>query len=311
MYRGDNWKQVEQPVVYGAKMGVGDWFQRFCANIRISPEKRSAIGYRTGRIVGALNANLRGLESKTSYRFYAGSYGRSTAIPSVSDVDLLYELPADLYGRFDAHIGNGQSALLGLVRSAIQDTYSETQIGGDGQVIVLQFYDGVMIEVLPAFLNAEGGYTFADSNNGGSWRTCKPKQEMTAFSARNFLCKGNLVELARMARAWRDQNNVSMSGMLIDTLAYQFIVGCAYKDRSYSFYDWMTRDFFAFLAGQDPRKAYWAAPGSGSWVYGSGFQYKARQAELRTQEAIDNQQRSYEYTAKQLYRGIYGTEFPC
>ena len=81
---------------------------------------------------------------------------------------------------------------------------------------------------------------------------------------REFLLRGNLVELARMARAWRDQNNVSMSGMLIDTLAYQFINGWAYKDKSYVYYDWMTRDFFAFLAGQDAGKTYWTAPGSGS-----------------------------------------------
>lgn len=291
-------------------MGVGDWFQTFCGNIRIGTEKRSSIGYRTGRIVGQLNADLRGLDSKTSYRFYVGSYGRSTAIPSVSDVDLLYELPNELYTRFNGHAGNGQSALLALVRSSIQKTYSVTEIGGDGQVVVLRFDDGVKFEVLPAFLNTEGGYTFADSNKGGSWRACKPKQEMTAFSTRSTACNGNLVELARMARAWRDQNNVSMSGMLIDTLAYQFIDTWAYKDKSYVYYDWMTRDFFAFLAGQDSSKTYWAAPGSGSWVYGSGFQYKARQAELRTKEAIDYQQNNHDYSAKQLYRSIYGTGFP-
>lgn len=291
-------------------MGVGDWFQTFCGNIRIGTEKRSSIGYRTGRIVGQLNADLRGLDSKTSYRFYVGSYGRSTAIPSVSDVDLLYELPNELFARFNGHSGNGQSALLAHVRASIQKTYSVTEIGGDGQVVVLRFDDGVKFEVLPAFLNTEGGYTFADSNKGGSWRACKPKQEMTTFSTRNTACNGNLVELARMARAWRDQNNVFMSGMLIDTLAYQFIDTWAYKDKSYVYYDWMTRDFFAFLAGQDASKTYWMAPGSGSWVYGSGFQYKARQAELRTKEAIDNQQHNYDYTAKQLYRGIYGADFP-
>jgi len=291
-------------------MGVGDWFQTFCGNIRIGTEKRSSIGYRTGRIVGQLNADLRRLDSKTSYRFYVGSYGRSTAIPSVSDVDLLYELPSELYARFNGHAGNGQSALLAHVRASIMKTYSITEIGGDGQVVVLRFDDGVRFEVLPAFLNTGGGYTFADTNNGGSWRTCKPKQELTAFSTRNSACNGNLVHLARMARAWRDQNNVSLSGMLIDTLAYQFIDCWAYKGKSYVYYDWMTRDFFAFLANQDVNKTYWIAPGSGSWVYGGGFQYKARQAELRTKEAIDNQQHNYDYTAKQLYRGIYGTVFP-
>lgn len=291
-------------------MGVGDWFQTFCGNIRIGAEKRGSIAYRTGRIVGQLNVDLRNLDSKTSYRFYVGSYGRSTAIPSVSDVDLLYQLPAALYERFDKYQGNGQSALLAHVRSSIQNTYPTTKIGGDGQVVVIVFDDGVTFEVLPAFLNKADGYTFADTNGGGSWRTCQPKQEMEAFGVRNSACNGNLVELARMTRAWRDQNSVSMSGMLIDTLTYQFIGSWQYRDKSYVYYDWMTRDFFEFLAGQSATQTYWSAPGSGSRVYGSGFQYKARQGELRIREAIDNQQQNYDYTAKQIYRGLYGSAFP-
>lgn len=291
-------------------MGVGDWFQAFCGKLRIGYEQRESIGNRTGRIVGQLNADLRGLDSKASYRFYVGSYGRSTAIPSVSDVDLLYELPPALYDRFDKHEGNGQSALLAHVRSSIIKTYPTSRIGGDGQVVVIQFTDGVTFEVLPAFANEGGGYTFADSNNGGSWRTCQPKQEMDAFSRRNQACNKNLVELARMTRAWRDYNSVSMSGMLIDTLAYQFIENWAYRDKSYVYYDWMTRDFFGFLASQSTAQTYWSAPGSGSRVYGGGFQYKARQAELRTLEAIAHQHLNQDYSAKQTYRGIYGTDFP-
>ncbi|PWE14929.1 SMODS domain-containing nucleotidyltransferase [Alcaligenes faecalis] len=291
-------------------MGVGDWFESFCGNLRIGPEKRSSLAYRTGRIVGQLNADLRNLESKTSYRFYVGSYGRSTAIPSVSDVDLLYELPAALYERFNKYQGNGQSALLAHVRTSLQRTYPTSTIGGDGQVVVIVFNDGVTFEVLPAFFNTANGYTFADSNGGGSWRTCQPKQEMAAFSTRNNACNGNLIELARMTRAWRDKNSVPMSGMLIDTLAYQFIGTWQYRDKSYLYYDWMARDFFEFLAGQNTMQTYWSAPGSGSRVYGGGFQYKARQGELRIQEAIGSQLNNYNYTAKQIYRGLYGNAFP-
>jgi hypothetical protein len=58
------------------------------------------------------------------------------------------------------------------------------------------------------------------------------------------------------------------------------------------------------------RAHYWNAPGSSSRVYGGGFQYKARQAQLRTLEVIDSQQHSYDYTARQTYRGIYGSAFP-
>ena len=204
-------------------MGVGEWFSEFCAALRISPELRSSLAYRTGRITNAVNLSFRGLDSDSAYRFYVGSLGRGTAIPSVSDADLLIELPVSVYHQYNAYSGNNQSALLTAVRTAIRTTYSTSDVFGDGQVIVIEFDDGITYEVLPAFSNTAGGYTFADSNNGGVWRDCKPKQEMDAFAQRDKECKGNLVELARMARAWRDTNNAPMNGMLIDTLAYQFI----------------------------------------------------------------------------------------
>ncbi|MGK8195277.1 SMODS domain-containing nucleotidyltransferase [Burkholderia cepacia] len=294
-------------------MGVGEWFSDFCGALRISGDKRKSIAYRTGRIVGQLNYDLRDkLDSQTANRFYVGSYGRSTAIPSVSDIDLLYQLPYALYERFHGHAGNGQSALLTHVKNSISNTYSTTYLASDGQIVAINFTDGVKFEILPAFLNNEGGYTFADSNNGGSWKSCKPKHEMDEFSARNLACNSNLVELSRMARAWRDANNVSMSGMLIDTLAYQFIDNWAYRDKSYLYYDYMTRDFFNYLANLDMQQTYWLAPGSNSRVYRSDiFQYKARSAELRAIEALGLQQNNHDWSARQKYREIYGTTFPA
>jgi hypothetical protein len=229
----------------------------------------------------------------------------------VSDVDLLVELPASVYHQYNAYSGNKQSALLSAVRAAIQTTYPSSRISGDGQVVVISFTDSVTYEVLPAFLSDKGGYIFANSNNGGSWVTCWPKQEMSAFSDRNAACNKNLVELSRMARAWRDENSVPMNGMLIDTLAYQFIGSWQYLDKSFLYYDVMTRDFFNFLANQNTQQNYWLAPGSNSYVWRKGaFEYKARQAELRAIEAIRHQNQGQEWSAKQKYRAIYGTSFP-
>lgn len=295
----------------GKKMGVGEWFSEFCGGLRLSAAARSGFASRTARITKAVNSSFRGLDSDIAYRFYVGSMGRNTATPSVSDVDLLVELPEAVYHKYNTYAGNGQSALLSAVRTAISATYPTSRVSGDGQVVVISFMDNVTYEVLPAFLNQGGGYTFADSNAGGSWKTCKPKQEMASFLSRNGACNGNLVELCRMARAWRDYNNVPMSGMLMDTLAYQFIENWAYRDMSYLYYDYMTRDFFRFLAGQSETQNYWLAPGSGSYVWRKGkFEYKARQAELRALEAIQFEQAGYDVTAKQKFREIYGTNFP-
>ncbi len=293
-------------------MGVAEWFSQFCATLRMDQTKRSSLATRTGRITKAVNAYFRKNDSDTAFRFYVGSLGRNTAIPSVSDADLLCELPASIYHQYDAHTGNGQSALLGSVRTAIRATYPTSEIAGDGQVVAIKFTDGVTYEVLPAFSNVGGGYTFADANGGGSWKTCKPKQEIDAFATRNKECNSNLVELGRMARAWRDNCNVPMNGMLIDALAYQFIGTWQYRDKSYLYFDWLTRDFFSFLASRDANQKFWLAPGSGSYVARTGaFEYKARQAELRALEAINHQAEGHEWSARSKYREIYGSGFPA
>ena len=184
-------------------------------------------------------------------------------------------------------------------------------VSGDGQVVVVSFSDGTRVEVLGAFKNVEDGYTFPDSNGGGSWRACKPKQEMLAFATRNAAANGNLIQLCRMARAWRDNHDVNMSGMLIDTLAYQFIVAWENKDRSYLYYDWLTRDFFLFLSELNDSQTYWLAPGSGSYVLRGGpFKRQAKAAYNLALEAIDNAERKEWWATKYRFRSIYGTGFP-
>lgn len=293
-------------------MAVGEWFTSFCSDLLISSDKRSSIAARTKRITSRLNADFRSLTSDSANSFYVGSYGRYTAIPSVSDLDLLYVMPYSVYSKYNAYLGNKQSSLLSAVRQSLISTYTSSRIAGDGQVVCISFDDDITYEILPAFLNDDGGYTFPDSNNGGSWKSCKPKHEMNAFATRNAACNGNLIQLCRMVRAWRDFNNVPISGMLIDTLAFQFIDTWVYKDKSYLYYDFMSRDFFSYLANQSSTQQYWVAPGSGSYVWRAGsFEYKARQAELRILEAIKFQENNQEWSAKQKYREVYGAKYPA
>lgn len=292
-------------------MGVAEWFSDFCGTLRMGEGQRSSFAYRTSRITKAVNARFRNIDSDASYRFYVGSMGRRTAIPSVSDVDLLVELPASVFHQYNAYGGNKQSSFLNAVRLALQTTYPSSKISGDGQVVVISFTDNVTYEVLPAFLAENGGYIFADTNNGGSWKSCWPKQEMRAFADLDAACNKNLIELSRMVRAWRNTNSVPMNGMLIDTLAYQFMKTWPYREKSYLFYDYMTRDFFHFLANQNTEQAFWLAPGSNSYVWRKGdFEYKARQAELRALEAITHQSAGHDWSARQGYKVIYGTSFP-
>lgn len=292
-------------------MGLGDWFSTLCSNIRVQDGGTIASRYKA--ITCRLNTDFWNTTSETSHSLYVGSYGRNTAIDGFSDLDMVFELPSDLYFKYDEYTGNGQSALLQAVRNSIQKTYSTSSLGADGQVVVISFTDGITFEVVPVFNNKAGSYTYPDSNDGGKWRTTNPRPEIEAIRSRNTVCNGNLMPLCRMMRAWKRKWEVPIGGLLIDTLAYQFIDGWQYKDRSYLYYDWMCRDIFRFMADQDKDKEYWKAPGSGQYVYGKGlFQWKATRCYNISLEAIEHEsaEPKREWSAKQKWREIFGTLFP-
>jgi hypothetical protein len=226
---------------------------------------------------------------------------------------MLFQLPSAVYHQYDDYAGNGQSALLQAVRKAIEKTYSKTSLKADGQVILVPFDDGITFEVVPAFLNTDDSYTFPDANGGGSWRTANPKPEIKAIRTRNTACNGNLVLLCRMMRAWKGKWDVQIGGLLIDTLAYQFIENYVHRDKSYFYYDFMCRDFFKWMADQDETQEYWRAPGSGQYVYGKRlFQYKAKRCYNIALDAIkcETATPKQEWSAKQKWREIFGTSFP-
>ena len=292
-------------------MGLAEWFSQFCKNIQV--QDSGTISLRHRNITRRLNLDFWGIDSDTSHSLYVGSYGRNTAIQGFSDLDMVFRLPYSVYERYNNYSGNGQSALLQAVRESIQRTYSTTNIGADGQVVQVPFTDGLTFEVVPVFDNTGGSFIFPDTNGGGSWRVTNPKPEIEAIRGRNSDCNGNLVRLCRMMRAWKSKWSVPIGGLLIDTLAYQFIDDWEYKNKSYLYYDYMCRDFFAFMAQQDRDKDYWRAPGSGQYVYRKGaFEWKATRCYNISLEAIahESARPKREWSAKQKWREIFGTSFP-
>lgn len=292
-------------------MGVGDWFREFCSELVVS--QVASISSRYQKITKRLNTDYWSTESSTAHSLYVGSYGRNTAIDGFSDLDMVFQLPYEVYKQYDKYTGNGQSALLQAVKKSIEKTYSTTSIRGDGQVIQVPFDDGITFEVVPAFINENDSFTFPDANGGGSWRTTNPKPEIAAIRKRNNECNSNLIRLCRMARSWKRECDVPIGGLLIDTFAYQFIDGYAHKYKSYLYYDFMMRDFFDYVRNLDKTQEYWLAPGSGQRVYKKGeFHWKATRAYNLSLEAIAHEQAkpSQTWSAKNKWREVFGTRFP-
>ena len=292
-------------------MALADWFNTFCSNLQI--RDGGSIATRYGNITRRLNTDFWTTSSDTSHSLYVGSYGRNTAIAGFSDMDMIFQLPYSVYERYDKYSGNGQSALLQAVKTSIEKTYTTTNVRANGQVIQIPFSDGVMFEVVPAFKNKDDSFTYPNANNSGSWKTTNPRPEIAAIRDRNAATNRNLVPLCRMMRDWKNRWSVPVGGLLIDTLAYQFIENWEYRDKSYIYYDYMCRDFFQWMAAQDEKQEWWRSPGSGQYVWGKGlFQYKAKRCFNLSLEAIEHETATpkREWSAKQKWREVFTTNFP-
>ena len=84
-------------------MGLADWFETFCTNLKV--QNVSTISMRYKNITKRLNIDFWDSTSETSHSLYVGSYGRDTAIDGFSDLDMIFELPASFYSQYDGYSG--------------------------------------------------------------------------------------------------------------------------------------------------------------------------------------------------------------
>ncbi len=284
-------------------------FKKFCEE-KLAINNRGVIAQRRKAITKRLNKEFWQSESETKHSFYVGSFGRDTAI-GCSDIDMIITLPLQIYSQYDSYHKNGQSALLQAVKNSLRTTLWKTYLKGDGQVVVVRFSDGMRFEVVPAFLTENGQYCYPDSNSKGKWKYTNPKAEIQAISIVNNNCSGNLKALCRMIRSWKQKWRVPISGLLIDTLAYNFIGKWKYRKDSYSHYDQMIRDFLLYLSKQKPKQEYWLAPGSKDRVWRKGsFEPKAKKCYTLVEEAISLGVSEKKHLANKKWRQVFGNRFP-
>jgi hypothetical protein len=284
-------------------MTITEMFQSFLTNLAI--DNAGQITLRYGELTACLNKKFRDTESKTANTLQVGSYGRKTAIKGISDLDMLYIMPKS---EWDTYKDNKQLKLLQDVKAAIDARYPNTTTRVDRQVVVVTFKN-FEIEVLPVFEQDDGSFKFPDTYNGGSWTITKPREEMQAISDMDADKNSNLRRLCKMARAWKNKHGVAMGGLLIDTLAHNFLKSTnEYDDKSYLYYDYMCRDFFKYLS-ELPDQDYYAAPGSGQRVdVKKKFQSKAKKAYKLCLKAIDAGDNN---SAHDKWKKVFGRPFPA
>ncbi|MGX9935832.1 SMODS domain-containing nucleotidyltransferase [Advenella kashmirensis] len=283
-------------------MSIAEKFKQFLSNIKVQNDDQIELRY--GEITSALNNDFRDSESKISNNLQVGSYGRWTAIKGVSDLDMLYIVPTS---QWEEYKDGRQSALLERTKAAIKSRYPRTEMYVD-RLVVRVLYTKFHVEVQPVFELEDGSFRYPDTYKGGSWKTTKPREEISAMTEFVSNKNKNLRRLCKMARAWKNKHGVGMGGLLIDTLSHNFLRDIKdYDEKSYLYYDWMSRDFFKYLS-ELPRQDYYSALGSGQRVrVKSNFQKPAKEAYDLALKAIDAAGKENE-SAK--WQKIYGRDFP-
>ena len=284
-------------------MSVSEMFQQFLDNLKIDNAEQISLRYE--EITACLNNKFRDTESKTANSLQVGSYGRWTGIKNISDLDMLYLMPK---GKWDDYKNGGQSQLLTDTKAAIKARYPTTTVTVD-RLVVRVLYTNFHVEVQPVFEQDDGSFKYPDTYNGGSWKITKPREEIKAMSEFVTQKNKNLRRLCKMARAWKNKHGVGMGGLLIDTLAYNFLKSTDYYDnKSYLYYDLMSRDFFKYLADQ-PNQDYYAALGSGQRVkVKQKFQKKAQKAHDLCLKAIEAKNTD---SVNDKWKKVYGRPFPA
>jgi hypothetical protein len=284
-------------------MSIADDFKTLLANIAI--DNADTISLRYGEITRALNLQFRDTDSRTANSLQVGSYGRWTAIKGISDLDMLYIMPSACW---DTYKDKGQYKLLRKAADAISARYPSTEVYVDRLVVVVQ-YNGFKVEVQPVFAEPDGSFTYPDTQGQGAWKTTKPRAELETIAKADKAKNWNLRRLCKMTRAWKNKHGVAMGGLLIDTLVYNFLQSTtAYDDRSYSYYDWMMRDFLEYLKDLPVQDRY-AALGSGQHVkVPKKFQNKAKRGYELALAAVEAAETT---AANAKWRKVFGRAYPA
>lgn len=289
-------------------MSVQARFREFLNNISLTEAQKSAgTGHRQSA-TACLNAAYYGSESESANSLAVGSWGKLTRIRPPRDVDMLFELPVAVYNRYQQRSGNRQSQLLQEVRGHLLKAFSSTVIRGDGPVVVIPF-SAFNVEVIPAFRLNNGTFYVCMTEGGGHYKAADYNAEMRHITASAADTNGNTRQLIRMIKCWQGYCGVEIKSFWVELTAVSFLGQWKYKAKSAVYYDWMIRDYLAYLLTK--KNSYVYAPGTGELMnLGEKWESKGISALSRATKACEFETREMPLSAGDEWQKIFGTYIP-
>jgi hypothetical protein len=280
-------------------------FNAFLSNLTVSETHRQAGLKKFNNVVASLNRRYYGHSSETENGIVIGSWGKNTQIAPPRDVDTLFLLPDDVYFRFQPRAGNRQSQLLQEVKDALLVTNSRTSMHADRHVIAVPF-DAVTVELAVGFRCSDGNIIVCDAKGEGRYTVSTAIAEARDLDLSDRAWNGNTRALIRMIKCWQDNCNVPLKSFMIERLAQDFMLHWKHHLENVFYYDWMVRDFFAYLIQHSNGSL--IMPGGEVISLGSDWLSRAQTAYRNAVSACENEHDNYQYLAGDDWQKIFGSK---
>ena len=284
-------------------------FTQFLNELQLSADDRKDADGKAERVARSLFARYYPYRQVFDPSCYVkvGSYGKGTAGKPCTDFDMLFVLPDHEFGRINTLQGNRQSQLLREVKDTLKGTFPLTDLRADGQVVLAPFstYD---VEVVPAFRLHNGSFLTAHTANGGSWRHSNPAAEYQNLHTADLAADWKATRLTMMMKAWKRECDVELKSISIEVLCALFAREWQYRDHDIFWYDWMVRDFFAFLSKYV--NGWTLVIGTQETIQlGDAWATKVQTAYNRALKACDYEHDDQGWLATLEWRKIFGSQF--
>lgn len=181
-------------------MTIVDRFRRLIARATPTGAEREAIARHRESVEACLESALDLIRIRL-----IGSVRRGTEVRGSSDLDLLVVLSRSSVQRGGAWLTS--TTVLNRVRRALEDRFPNTEIGRDGQAVVVSFGDGERsIDVVPGVAcgRAADNYRLYKIPDGrDDWMPTSPGLHHRYITDADERSRGKLRNVARLVKLWR------------------------------------------------------------------------------------------------------------
>jgi len=144
--------------------------------------------------------------------FEIGSLRHGTGVWHYSDADYLVSLKGIQ--------PDSPWTMLMKVKEALQARFTSTTIAIRQPAVVCNFTDGV-VEVVPGYISAGGGYMIA--NPAGGWMKSYPEEHNKYVNEVSAKHNGGAKKLARHLKIWKYKRNVPVSSCYLEMRAAKYL----------------------------------------------------------------------------------------